>query len=563
MTIENTALPQQGQPLGLTRPAQGIPSHLKNPLLDESPDEEEISLKTFIEATPEAERKPVRLGQDRISALIEERLKLLKERYPGGGWRSMQLINFDILAQMPADWLARFQKDVNEGTRWAQGELVTRNRSSEVALAQENPTEDSYQDAAYRAVQAILVEFLDKQRLQGVDRYITLYLVAAEIIGMSMIDPIWRDRRIDEILINGPHDIQVEIGGQLQRVPAARFRDSDHVMMLLERIFRSVNKQLSPKTPLVKGRLHDQSRIFAVHPFVAPQGPNVAIRRHPEKHWTPSELVKFGSIDENVATFLGNMIYKGCSFVIIGGTSTGKTSFLNAMTGFYRNDVRLITLEDNLEMKPHPDKLLAAAMEVKPGSIDRGDAGVTMRDLVHATLQMRPDGLIVGEVTDGAAYDLAQALNTGHFGASTIHANSEYDGIYRIASLIQQGADLSQAQALPLIAAAFDFVVLLEHFPEDGSRRLTSISEVDPYPTLNSSGQASLGVRQLFKFVSDGKRPVEQKDGTVVEKIYGHWEQVGELSDIRRQRRHLDLIEDLTWDQLKEISAINPDRKSH
>lgn len=214
-------------------------------------------------------------------------------------------------------------------------------------------------------------------------------------------------------------------------------------------------------------------------------------------------------------------------------------------------------------MKPHPDKLLAAAMEVKPGSVDRGDPGVTMRDLVHATLQMRPDGLIIGEVTDGAAYDLAQALNTGHFGASTIHANSEYDGIYRIASLIQQGAELSQAQALPLIAAAFDFVVLLEHFPEDGSRRLTSISEVDPYPGTNDAGQPTLGVRQLFKFEADGKRPVEQPDGSTVEKIYGHWDQVGEISEIRRKRRHLDLIKDLSWEELRELSAIRGKSAGH
>src|SRR5690606_6941958 len=129
--------------------------------------------------------------------------------------------------------------------------------------------------------------------------------------------------------------------------------------------------------------------------------------------WTPNELVRRGSFDAGVGTWLGNMVYKGCSFVIIGGTSTGKTSFLNAMTGFYNPNVRLPTLEDNLEMKPHPGKMLAAAMETKPGSTENPEDGVSMRDLVRGSLQgLAPDGLIIGEVTDGAAYDLAQALNT-------------------------------------------------------------------------------------------------------------------------------------------------------
>lgn len=566
MSIENNTLnpgeenlkqfgvPAQ-QPLGIPRMPTS-PATRQNPLLDEEVDDEEVSLREFLGQAPP---KPVIEGEDPILKLIETRWRELKDQYPGGGWKSMQLLTLDILMAMPENWLKRFEKNVLEGASFTQKQLVARDRTDDIAMAQENPTEDKYQDSAYRAVQSIFTEYLDRVSLRGLDRYITLNLVASEIIGMSMIDPIWRDRRVDEIIINGPKDIQVEISGQLRRIPSVKFRDAAHVNQLLEKIFRSVNKQLSPKTPLIKGRLHDQSRIFAVSTFVAPDGPNVAIRRHPEKFWTAEELVRIDSIDKETATFLGNLIHKGCSFVVIGGTSTGKTTFLNAMTGFYRDDVRLITLEDNLELRPHPGKMLAAAMEVKPGSIDRGDSGVTMRDLVHATLQMRPDGIIIGEVTDGAAYDLAQSLNTGHFGASTIHANSEFDGIYRVASLIQQGADLTQAQALPLIAAAFDFVILLEHFPEDGSRRLTSVSEIDPFPTREAGKEPTLGVNQLIKFVPDGKEKVIDSDGVEQNKIVGHWEKVGELSEVRRQRRHLDLVDDLSWNELLEISRIDPE----
>lgn len=501
------------------------------------------------------DRKRFTYGEpgDKIIALLEARQKKLRNDYPGGGWRAYQLINMEILEQMPKGWLERFSDDVADGTRWTQQQLASRDRSDAIADAQNNPTEDKYQDAAFRAVQGILTEYLDRKNYRGTDRLIMMNLVASEIIGLSVIDPIWRAADVEEIIVNGPKDVQIGVGGQYRRIPAAQFRDAAHVLQMLERIFSSINKTLSPKTPMLRGRLHDQSRIYAVHPYVAPEGPNVNIRRHPDKYWTAEDLVRRGSMSDEIATWLGNMIYKGCSFVVIGATSTGKTSFLNAMTGFYRDDVRLVTLEQNLEMKPHPNKMLAAAMEAKESITGNPNEGVTMRDLVKGSIQgLAPNGIIIGEVTDGAAYDLVQALNTGHFGTSTIHANSEFDGIYRIASLVQQGGDVTQDQALPLIAAAFDFIILLEHFPEDGSRRVTSISEVDPYPTLDKNGRNTLGVNQLFKFVADGKKP--DADGDM--KIYGHWEKTGEFSELRSERRHLNLIPDLSWEQLKAISSI-------
>lgn len=514
-------------------------------------DDEEI-----LSNAPEQSLKVYKTTEDTTLATIEENYSNLRKKYPNGGWKAFQFITADVLMNAPEDWFDRYETVVKEGTNFTQGQLALRERSDSIAAAQADPTNDALQDAAFRAIYSTLSEYLDKIAYRGIDRWIVVSMVSSEIIGFSRIDPIWRDRSVDEIIINGPKDIQVEIRGQLRRVPACNFRDENHVLMMLERIFSSINKTLSKNTPLLKGRLHDQSRIFAVHPVIAPEGPNVAIRRHPDKFWTPGNLVDVGSFDPEVGEFLGNLIYNGCSFVVIGGTSTGKTSFLNAMTGFYREDVRLITLEDNLEMKPNPKKMLAAAMESKPGNVEHGDDGVTMRDLVKGTLQMRPDGLIIGEVTDGAAYDLAQALNTGHFGASTIHANSEFDGIYRIASLIQQGAELSQAQTLPLIAAAFDFVVLLEHFPLDGSRRLVSISEINPYVTAESGKEPTLGVNQLYKFVNDGVVQESDGNGGSREKITGHWIKTGELSQVRKDRRHLDIGEHKTWDELLEISAI-------
>jgi pilus assembly protein CpaF len=479
---------------------------------------------------------------------LASNFKALKDKFPAGGLKASRFITADILMSAPPAYFDRFDEDVENAVRWVQTALAGKEMSDVVSNAMQNPTDDAIQEQAFRTVMNFTIEFMERVNYRGIEKEIVKALICNEIIGFGKLDPLWRDRKIDEILANGPRDIQVEIGGQLNRVPACRFKNEAHMMTLLERLFGAIGKSVTKTTPLVKGRLHDNSRMFAVHSSVAPLGPNFSIRRHPEKYWTPVDLVERGSASAELMTSIGNLIYKGCSFVVIGGTSTGKTSLLNAMTGFYRKDVRLLTLEDNLEMKPNPNKLLAAAMECKPGAVDRpNDRGVTMRDLVKASLQLRPDGIIVGEVTDGATYDLCQALNTGHFGASTIHANSEFDGIYRIASLVAQSELVSADGALPLIAAAFDFIIQLEHFPIDGSRRIVSISEVSPYPVQDSTGRQSLPLNRLWKFVDDG-----MVDG----KVTGHYEQVGQMSEIRTARRHLNIERDRTWDELKELSKI-------
>jgi pilus assembly protein CpaF len=481
---------------------------------------------------------------------LDKNFKELKKKYPAGGLKASRFITADILMTAPPDFFDKYEEDISKAVAWVQTALAGKEMSDVISDAMAHPTDDAIQEQAYRTVMNFTIEFMERVNYRGIEKEIVKSMVCNEIIGFGRLDPLWRDRRIDEILANGPFDVQVEIGGQLRKVPACHFNNEAHMMNLIERLYGAIGKSVTRSTPLVKGRLHDNSRMFAVHSTVAPLGPNFSIRRHPERYWTPADLVARGSGSPELMTAIGNLIRKGCSFVVIGGTSTGKTSMLNAMTGFYRDDVRLLTLEDNLEMKPNPNKLLAAAMECKPAAVDRpNDHGVTMRDLVKASLQLRPDGIIVGEVTDGATYDLCQALNTGHFGASTIHANSEFDGIYRIASLVAQSELVSADGALPLIAAAFDFIILLEHFPVDGSRRIVSISEVAPYPKHDASGRMSLPLNRLWRFV---------EDGLVNGKVTGHYEEVGKMSEIRTERRHLNIERDLTWEELKELSYIAP-----
>lgn len=485
---------------------------------------------------------------DAISRELERNFKELKIKHPDGGLKSSRFITTKILREAPANYFKRFDDDIQKAVSWIQTTLADQDKSEIVGLANANPTDEDLQEKAYRTVKNFAIEYLDRLNYRGIDKEIVKVMVCHEITGFGRLEPLWRDRNIDEIICNSAHDIQIEINGRLEKVPACQFRDAQHLLNLIERLFTAIGKQLSRSTPLVKGRLHDSSRMYAVHPTVAPTGPNFNIRRHPERFWTPVDIVNNGSASEEMMTYVGNLVYKGCSMMVSGGTSTGKTSMLNALTGFYRPSARIITLEDNLEMKPNPNKLLASAMECKEPMPDRpNDHGVNMRDLVKASTQLRPECIIIGEVTDDAAYDLVQALNTGHYGASTTHANSETEAVSRLASLMSQSGLVTLDGSLPLIAAAFDIVIQVVKFPVDGSRRIASISEVAPFPVMGKHGAMMLPMNPLWRFVSEG---------IVNGKVKGRYEKVGEMSEFRTQRRQLDMERDLTWAELCELSKI-------
>ena len=231
--------------------------------------------------------------------------------------------------------------------------------------------------------------------------------------------------------------------------------------------------------------------------------------------------------------------YKGCSYLVVGGTSTGKTSMLNALTGFYRNDVRILTVEDSLEMKPNPNKMLSPGLETippRPG----GDKGVSIRDLVRGTLQMAPDVIIVGESTGAEAFALCQALNTGHAGASTIHANTIRDAIPRMLSMVGQGEVIQAEAALPLIGAAFDFIIFLEHSLLDGSRKILEVAELPSYPEFDQSNKPFLNPRTIWR----------------LDRETSSWNKIQGVSDELIERRGLKLEPDLTWEELKELSKV-------
>lgn len=492
---------------------------------------------------------PASIGEENTTQLIQSTHRKLRERYPSIGIKQGRVITSEVLMKAPVDYFDRYATSVAQGVTAVQNSISTQGRSAPISDAQNNPTDDTYQDEAWRLVHEFASDFADSHGFRGLDKVILINLIGNEIVGFGRLDPLWRDRSIDEIICNGPRDIQVEISGRMHRIPSCKFDSPEHLSNLIDRLYNAIGKRVSIMSPREKGRLHDNSRMYAVHPSIAPGGPLLNIRRHPERFWTPADMVERGSASIPVMETIGNLIYKGATFLVVGETSTGKTSMLNALTGFYRPDVRILTLEDNIELKPNPNKMIAPTMECRDPRPDQaGDYGVSMRDLVKSSLQMRPDVIVVGEVTDGAAYDLCQALNTGHAGASTVHANSESEAIPRLMSLVGQGGIVDSENSLPLIAASFDFIVYLKHWPIDGSRRISSVVEIPGYPSFDQANRPYLDLRPLWRFEEH-----EIVDGKVV----GDWVKMGDISTELTERRNLHLEPDLTWDELKELSRVD------
>lgn len=475
-----------------------------------------------------------------IDRLIDSNIRALIERYPQGGLRGSRVVTSTILREAPADYFDRFTEDIREGTEFVQILLTDRGGSEVVARSQENPTNEAMQEEAFTLVKAMILEYLGKKAWSSRDRLVISQLISNEIIGFSSIDPLWRDKTVNEIAVDGPYSIKIEVSGKWIYVRSCKFRSQAHLEQLLERLYQSVGKSLSRMTPRIKGRLHDNSRLYSMHKSIMPMGPSLNVRRHPERHWAPIDLVDRGSASAEMMTDIGNLIYKGCSYLVVGGTSTGKTTVLNALTGFYRDDVRILTIEDSLELKPNPNKMVAPGMETIPARPEKGDRGITIRDLVQGSLQMAPDVIIVGESTGGEAYDLCQALNTGHAGASTIHANTVRDAIPRMLSLVGQGEVIQAEAALPLIGAAFDFIIFLEHSVVDGSRKILEVAEIPSYPEFDEAKKPFLNPSTIWR----------------LDRESSSWNKVNGISKELIERRGLDLESDLNWEQLQELSKV-------
>src|SRR5918999_5990426 len=327
-----------------------------------------------------------------------------------------------------------------------------------------------------RQIRAAVVEFLRAEQtpLSQTEREEVVEQIVYEIIGLGPIEPLFRDPTISDILVNGAHEIYIERHGKLIRVPAA-FRNDAHLLSVIGRIVSKVGRRVDESSPMVDARLPDGSRVNAIIPPLALDGPVLSIRRF-EADLAVQQLIQNSTVTEAMARLLAGCVHARLNIVISGGTGSGKTTLLNALSSFIPADERVITIEDAAELRLMQEHVVR--LETRPPNAG-GRGEVISRDLVKNALRMRPDRIIVGEVRSGEALDMLQAMNTGHEGSlTTIHANSPRDALSRLETMIlMAGYDLPVRAIRQQVASALDLVVHLERV-EDGSRKVTAITEV-------------------------------------------------------------------------------------
>ncbi len=303
-----------------------------------------------------------------------------------------------------------------------------------------------------------------------------------EILGYGPIEPFLRDPEIEEIMVNRHDDVWVvRRTGGLARMERSRlvFDDDEHVLHVVERVIGPIGRRVDESTPRVDARLPDGSRINVVIPPLALDGPTVTIRKFPEAYLTMDDLIySFGSLTEEVAEFLRTCVEGRLNIIISGGTGSGKTTLLNALSSYIPDSERIITIEDTAELQVHRYKPHVVRLESRPPNLE-GKGAVTIRDLVVNSLRMRPDRIVVGECRAGETVDMLQAMNTGHDGSlTTVHANSPEEAVYRLENMfLMSGMQVPVHAIRQQIGMAIHLVVQQRRMP-DGSRKITSVSEI-------------------------------------------------------------------------------------
>ncbi len=327
--------------------------------------------------------------------------------------------------------------------------------------------------------------------------------VLDELLGLGPLEPLLKDDTVNDILINTHETVYVERKGILEKTDI-RFLDTRHVLRIVNKIVSAVGRRIDESQPMVDARLADGSRINAIIPPLAVDGPLVSIRKFARQPIQMDRLVELGTITEDMAKILRLIVRCRRSMLISGGTGAGKTTFLNALSAFIDQRERVITIEDSAELQlqqPHVGRL-----ETRPSNIE-GKGEVTPRDLVRNALRMRPDRIIVGEVRTGEAFDMLQAMNTGHEGCmTTVHANSPRDALSRVEQMVgMAGLEIAPRSIRRQIASAINLVVQLERM-DDGRRRVVSLSEIV------GMEEEVIMVQEIFRFRRIGHAP----DGSVL-----------------------------------------------
>ena len=322
-----------------------------------------------------------------------------------------------------------------------------------------------------------------------------------ELFGLGPIEPLLADSTISDILVNSYARIYIERRGKLELTDVT-FKDDEHLMRVIERIVSTVGRRIDESSPMVDARLRDGSRVNAIIPPLSIDGPVLSIRRFGAEPLRMSALIDNKALTKDIADMLEMVVKARLNVLISGGTGAGKTTLLNALSAYIPEDERIVTIEDSAELQmqqPHVVRL-----ETRPPNIEsKGE--VTQRDLVRNALRMRPDRIVIGEVRSGEAIDMLQAMNTGHDGSlTTIHANTPRDALSRLETMVQMtGLRLSERAMRQQIASAIDLVLQVARL-SDGSRRVTSISEI-----TGMEGD-TITMQEIFQFERSGMSPTGQ-----------------------------------------------------
>jgi len=364
---------------------------------------------------------------------------------------------------------------------------VTRLESLEPALASQKVTE---------AITAILED--EGRLLTDSDRFHLIEEIKNELLGLGPLEPLLWDDEITDILVNGHNQIYVEKRGKLHATDV-KFQDDQHLMLIIDRIVSQVGRRVDEASPMVDARLPDGSRINAIIPPLALDGPSLSIRRFGRKRFNIEDLVEKKTLVPEIVEFLRTIVKARLNVLVCGGTGSGKTTMLNCLSLFIPADERIVTIEDSAELmlqQPHVVRL-----ETRPANVE-GKGEVSQRDLVKNTLRMRPDRIIVGEVRGGEVFDMLQAMSTGHDGSiATVHANTPRDAMGRLEMMmLLSGVSIPQRAMRQQIASALNIIVHVSRL-SDGTRKILRISEIS-----GMEGEMVM-MQDLFEFKRTGIGP--------------------------------------------------------
>ena len=384
----------------------------------------------------------------------------------------------------------------------------------------ENPREQAYQDLKGR-VHYEVIEQLDLSALSEAGDTVDLELDAAiqtvldaeahdlskaerdrlvreikdEVLGLGPLEPLLAEEAISEIMCNAYNKVFVERKGKLV-LSDVRFRNDNHLLKIIDKIASAIGRRIDESSPMVDARLADGSRVNAIIPPLALDGPVLTIRKFMKDPLKIDDLIRFGSVNAQAGKVMQGCVTARLNCIISGGTGSGKTTLLNVLSSFIPHDERIITVEDSAELQLQQEHVVR--LETRPPNIE-GQGAVTMRDLVKNTLRMRPDRIVVGECRGGEALDMMQAMSTGHDGSlTTVHANNPRDCISRLETLVSMGGlDISEKAIRRQIASAVDVIIQIARL-QDGSRKVTSFTEV-----TGMEGDV-VTLQEIFKFEQSG-----------------------------------------------------------